>query len=292
MKQSKEWSWSFPSKTFLVGEYGVLVKGGCLLLNTHPRFVQLKNGQFLDPHQQKGGFGASSAKWICDYLSSNHLTKKEKEHLFDSSRNELDTKLAMKLKKAYQKEVKQSNPTLKTVPSGVDVLSQCIGQVAYIDVKKGIFKSFIWPFKDLIFLIFPTGNKAFTLEHLKEDIKIQNCKLLSEKSQKVIRAFLENKKNQFLDALKDFDSCLENLGFCCQQTLSLKKHIRKHFPEVVVKGCGALGMDTVLIICKSDIFSDVKDFIEEDILSQSKDQIITHHDLTNGISIGCPLLNK
>ena len=292
MKQKKEWLWSFPSKTFLVGEYSALVEGGCLLLNTHPRFVQLKNGQFLDPHQQRGGFGASSAKWLCDYLSFNNLTKKEKEHLFDSNRNKLDTKLAIQLKETYQKEMKQSEPKLKIAPSGVDILSQCIGQIAYIDVQKNIFKSLTWPFKDMHFLIFPTGNKAFTLRHLKEDIKIPDCNLLSKRSQEVINAFLGHKENLFLNALKNFDECLENLGFCCQQTLSLKHHIKKHFPKVTVKGCGALGMDTLLIICTSNIFSDVKGFIEKDILSQSEDRIITHQDLTDGISISCPLLNN
>ena len=284
MKKNKEWLWSFPSKTFLVGEYSALVEGGCLLLNTYPRFVQLKNGGFLDPHQQRGGFGASSAQWICSYLSSHHLTKNEKEHLFNSNKNELDANLAIQLKSTYQKEIKKSEPTLKTVPSGVDVLSQCIGQVAYIDVQKGIFKSLKWPFKNLSFLIFPTGNKAFTLDHLKEDIQIQDCKLLSKKSQEVINAFLNHKENEFLNTLKEFDLCLEHLGFCCAQTLALKKSIRKHFPQVIVKGCGALGMDTLLLICRSDVLSGVKDFIQKNILSQQNDQIITTKDLTNGIS--------
>ncbi len=283
MKKNKEWLWSFPSKTFLVGEYSALVSGGCLLLNTYPRFVQLKNGQFLDPHQQKGGFGASSAQWLCSYLSSNHLTKDEKEHLFNSNKNELDANLAIKLKNAYQKEIKKSEPALKITPSGVDILSQCIGQVAYINVQKNIFKSLKWPFKDLSFLIFPTGNKAFTLEHLKEDIQIQNCKLLSEKSQDVIDAFLNHKETEFLSTLKEFDLHLEHLGFCCTQTLALKKKIRNHFPQVIVKGCGALGMDTLLLICKSDVLSDVKDFIQKDILIQQNDQIITTQDLTDGI---------
>ena len=291
MEQNKEWAWSFPSKTFLVGEYGALVKGGCLLLNTHPRFIQLKNEEFLDPHQQ-GGFGASSAKWLCKYLSCNHLTKNEKEHLLDIKRNKLDIKLAIKLKETYQKEIKLSEPTLKIIPSGVDILSQCIGYVAYIDVKKNIFKSLTWPFKNLNFLICPTGNKTFTLEHLKKDIKTQDCILLSKKSQEVIDAFLENQESRFLNALKNFDDCLETLGFCCKQTLSLKKNIKNHFPKVTVKGCGALGMDTLLLICTSDIFSDVKDFIKKDILSQQDDFMITHQDLTDGIAIGCPLLNN
>ena len=291
MEQNKKWAWSFPSKTFLVGEYGALVEGGCLLLNTDPRFVQLKNGQFLDPHQQ-GGFGASSAKWLCKYLSCNHLTKNEKEHLLDVKRNELNIKLAIKLREAYQKEIKQSEPTLKIIPSGVDMLSQCIGHVAYIDVKKNIFTPFTWPFKNLNFLIYPTGNKTFTLEHLKKDIKIQDCILLSEKSQNVIDAFLENQESRFLNALKNFDDCLENSGFCCKQTLSLKKNIKNHFPKVIVKGCGALGMDTLLLVCPSDIFLDVKSFIKKDILSRQDDPLITHQDLTDGIAIGCPLLNN
>ena len=282
MEQNKEWVWSFPSKTFLVGEYSALVEEGCLILNTRPRFIQLENGQFLDPHQQKGGFGASSAKWLCKYLFNENLTKSEKEHIFDLNRNKLDSKLAIKLRDAYQKEIKQSEPTLKIIPSGVDVLSQCIGQVAYIDIKRGVFRSLTWPFKDLNFLIFPTGNKAFTLEHLKGNIKIQNCKLLSYKSQKVIDAFCKHEKYKFLDTLEDFDCNLEQLGLCSQETLQLKSRIKKYFIDVVVKGCGALGMDTLLLVCASDMFSDVKSFIKEDILSRD-DQIITHHNLTNGI---------
>ena len=263
-----------PSKTFLVGEYGVLSKGASLLLNTSPQF-QFQNGHFFDPHQQKGGFGASSAKWLCYYLSSHKLNAYEKTKLIHHS---LNKHLALKIINKYQKDIQQNN---KIAPSGVDILSQCVGQVAYIDIQNGIFRTLSWPFKDLSFLIFSTGNKTLTYQHLQRGINLQSCKLLAQASQKVIDAFCKHEKKIFLDTLQEFDHSLEQLGFCCQETIHLKKQIKKHFADIMVKGCGALGMDTLLIICKSDVFSDVKRFVQKGV--SHKTRIITNDDLTDGI---------
>ena len=98
-----------PSKTFLLGEYGALCGGAAYIL-THPPFFECRqqqsaNGQqpantrqptdtpqadarrpptpghehilpggqvFIDPHQGRGGFGASSAKFICEHLCKTH----------------------------------------------------------------------------------------------------------------------------------------------------------------------------------------------------------------------------
>ena len=86
---------SVPSKTFLLGEYVVIHGGPALVLTTEPRFTlyallqktqrqidihskspagkwieqhadfyQQYHLQFNDPHQSKGGFGASGAQFI------------------------------------------------------------------------------------------------------------------------------------------------------------------------------------------------------------------------------------
>lgn len=266
-----------PSKTFLVGEYGALSKGPALLLNTLPLF-QFQNGQFSDPHQQKGGFGASSAQWLCHYLSNYELNAKEEKELFHHS---LNKQLALKIRDKYQKDIHQND---KIAPSGVDILSQCVGQVAHIDIQNGIFKALSWPFKDLSFLIFSTGNKTLTHQYLQEGIDLQSCVLLAEKSQKVIDAFCNHKKNNFLETLKEFDRSMESLGFCCQETIQLKKQIKKHFPEITIKGCGALGMDTLLIICESHRLPDIKSFAQKNISHKT----YTNDDLTDGILMDPP----
>ena len=274
-----------PSKTFLIGEYGVLQEGGALLLNTLPYF-QFQDGHFLDPYQQNqndktqkaskvGGFGASSAKWLCQYLSGNHLSEYEKTCLFHHN---LSAKLASKIKNQYQKDMSQGG----IAPSGVDVLSQCLGGMCYIDIPKNTFK--ILPFKEffkgLSFVICTTGHKILTHQHLKENINLQACQLLAQKSQKAIKALLQKNIPEFLKALEAFAQCLEEKGFCCQNTQKLKQHIKKYFPKVVVKGCGAMGMDTLLIVCQSRMLPDIKTLVKKDILAkQTGGRLITNDDL-------------
>lgn len=253
---------SLPSKTFLVGEYGVLARGGALLFNTHPCF-EFKDGQFFDPHQHKGGFGASSAKWLFQHLS---VCYNDKWELLTKGLNQ---KLALKLQTEYQKTYAHASQD-QILPSGVDMLSQCVGQVAYIDVAQGIFQSKLWPFKGLDLLIIPTGNKTFTYQHLKNGIDIKACRCLAQKAQKAIEAFCDIREKDFLMALEDFDNVLEQFGLCCQQTMDIKKQIRKTFPSVFVKGCGALGMDTLLIICQPDLLSDINNFLKEKNILKNK----------------------
>ena len=114
MKQSeakKQAFFSIPSKTFLIGEYAVLIGAKAILLNTHPCFLfsitdkshkkpfdlyasrlkihpQSPAGQWLkrypkiakayhieayDPHDGKGGFGFSSAQFSLMYLLGEGL---------------------------------------------------------------------------------------------------------------------------------------------------------------------------------------------------------------------------
>ena len=263
-----------PSKTFLVGEYGVLARGGALLFNTHPCFA-FQEGVFFDPHRGQGGFGASSAEWLFRHLATCH------EDLKQILNKRLDQKLAFKLQKKYQKTFKnEEGDQFVPLPSGVDILSQCVGRVAHIDLEKGVFQSRPWPFKGLKVIIVPTGNKVLTHEHLKKGVDLKVCQMLAQKSQKVISAFCQVQEGAFLSALEDFIQTLECQGLCCQETLGLKKWLREQFPSLLVKGCGAFGMDTLLMICRTPYFFDIKKFLKEQKFGRI---LITIDDLSEGL---------
>src|SRR5262249_7567087 len=94
---------NLPSKTYLLGEYIVLEGAPCLILNTPPYFKAefpstVKNDfhpkspagllleenadffkndtvEFFDPHEGKGGFGASGAQFIAAYAALHGIQK-------------------------------------------------------------------------------------------------------------------------------------------------------------------------------------------------------------------------
>lgn len=289
---------SLPSKTFLVGEYGVLEGGEALLLNTHPRF-EFKEGHFFDPHRGQGGFGASSAKWLVEKLSCQGQTFLNEDDKIKLLNKALDRKLATRLRQYYQEDTKvflkklsKDNETFvfserasSYLPSGVDLLSQCTGYVAHIKTRSNICRTSIWPFKSLSFFIFLTGHKVVTHQHLSIGrFDYEKLRVLADACQKVVDAFLQKKSRTFLKTLREFDEFLEAYDLCCQPTLQIKKTIRETFPTAVVKGCGAWGMDTVLVICQSDLSDKVKAFLQEKFLTKTDQKyLMTHTDLTEGL---------
>ncbi|MCB0406704.1 MAG: hypothetical protein KDD34_00795, partial [Bdellovibrionales bacterium] len=189
-----------PSKTFLVGEYAILHGGHALLANTEPRFEVIISTpgegrcenihpnspagqwarthreafekidfQFIDPHQGRGGFGASSAQFLLAWAWS----------LLDQvpfSRLTEGLDLSQILKDYHSLFEEKS-----TRPSGGDVVAQSIGGICQVATAPLTMTEKSWPFKDLDFLIIPTGKKINTHKHLEglSDAGIEELKDVS-----------------------------------------------------------------------------------------------------------------
>ena len=158
-----------PSKTYLTGEYCILKEQKALIILTSPLFAvtieecndptqaidfnnipveqwaisRLKNKiiQFFDPHNNKGGFGASSA---CFAGVWKYLNPKKKPI------QSLDEFLL----------VQQG--------SGGDVLSQLTGGVALIDKKNKQTISLQWPWKNICCSLFRTQKKLLPMNTLEK----------------------------------------------------------------------------------------------------------------------------
>ena len=259
-------NFSAPSKTFLVGEYAALVGGPCLLLNTEPRFegkidpdgngecvgihpkspagVWVRahrddfaniNFEFVDPHEGRGGFGASGAQflfvWAWSHLQNNRNLQ---QALAVDPRNVLSDFLSF--------FSDQANP-----PSGADVVSQTVGGVLNLNMRPFSTQKYEWPFAELDFLVVPTGVKLPTHNHLKT-LNDQGLKRLRDLSATVVESFKRKAAMEFISNLQNFADELSSQGKVADHTMNLLQDLRTQDGVKVVKGCGAMGSDVVLVV--------------------------------------------
>ena len=279
----KDFYVSFPSKTFLIGEYAVLEKSPALLVNTRPRFqfyVKLsKNskhcqhpfhkespaGMYIEKNKNLfsgiciskvknkekyfGGFGSSSAEFNCVYLIKKSLEGESYKNIN-----------IFQLWKAY-KEVSQNT-------SGADVLSQWRGGLCFISFDPFKLETFPWFFKKLDFVLIHTKEILHTSKHISSlnhqdfsSLKKTVCNLLSGKS------YLEEDK--FISSINQYSKCLRDQGWVSSVTQSVLKKYREHPSVLAAKGCGAKGAGPIIFFVKK---GEDKSFLKnEHIVASSKD---------------------
>jgi mevalonate kinase len=265
---------SVPSKTFLLGEYAVLKGLPALLLNTEPRFElhvsyaanpglshdgieSLSPGgrfiqdhadffkryqlYFYDPHEQRGGFGASSAQFLLLYslLTYGHATVELQPAQF----------FMQDLLACYQN---YSWDGRGLAPSGADVIGQLQGKLTWFDKQQFTAHSQDWPFAELRAVLIRTGNKLATHRHLAElsSIPYQSFdKILLQAHHALQTADADG----FIQAVKLYALELEQAGFVASATAALLAKLQALPYLLAAKGCGAMGADVILaIVAQSD----------------------------------------
>jgi mevalonate kinase len=257
---------SAPSKTFLVGEYAALLGGPCLLLNTEPRFEAVIetegsgecigvhpqspaglwvrshredfsaiNFEFRDPHEGRGGFGASGAQFLFAWAWSHMQSKPSLQQALS-----VDPKRVLADFLSFFSD--QATP-----PSGADVVSQSVGGLLSLNLRPFSNQVFAWPFQQLDFLVVPTGVTLPTHSHLKT-LNHEGLVRLRDLSSHVISALKQESETEFLTGLQNFANELATQGKVASHTLSLLHELRSQDGVRLAKGCGAMGSDVVLVI--------------------------------------------
>lgn len=267
---------SSPSKTFLCGEYAVLIGGSALVLTHGPRFtlrvshapsinapkwlhpespagrlyknyeVLLKDFdfEFHDPHEGRGGFGASGAQFATLYAFIKDL-KNQWSEVFPGV-----------LLKEF-KELDSSNS------SGCDVLAQWSGG-GIVRINPAFpqdVMSLSWPFQDLETFVLPTGVKVPTHDHLK-DLRFDRLESLKTISEDVVDAFLSKEERNFLTHLRTFSEELEAKGLVTEHSLEMVRALQACPGFKLAKPCGALGADTILLMVERGAGAEAKDFLK------------------------------
>lgn len=254
--------WKIPAKTFLLGEYAALAEGSAILLTTSPYFeLSLtphqglnevhplspaglwweQHGssemglQWYDPYQGLGGLGASSAQFLAGYLACCHLS----HNLPDRSA----------LLNAYY-QTAWSGKGLR--PSGYDVLAQSLHACVYINKHRNRIDTFNWPFKTLSLILIHTGVKLATHEHLMSHRLLQDTTNLSDIVDKAFQAFERLQEIELIKAINDYHKALVGAQLVAEHSLQLINTLKSRPEILAIKGCGALGADTILILTRPD----------------------------------------
>lgn len=273
--------YQIPAKTFIVGEYLALQTRQGLVLSTLPgfemRFEQKPNWNpnqplpfhpespaglyfeknksqlsgyeisFYDPFlkNKKAGVGASTAQFLALYKVVNQ--------------NFTDGDLLSEYLNLFP---------LNNKPSGLDLVAQNHEGLSLIE--KGNVEKLEWVFNDLSLLIFFTGHKVATHEHIAKlnEIKID---VFSEAYHKVKESFKAQESQKFIEGIQQYESELKVQGLMAQRTQELINAIKNH-PEInlnreilATKGCGALGADTFLLVVDRGAKDKIKSTIIRDI---------------------------
>ncbi|MBC7456658.1 MAG: hypothetical protein H7235_00150 [Bdellovibrionaceae bacterium] len=264
-----------PGKTFLVGEYAVLVGGKAPGVATEPYFVTDFSQQHMTTvHENSaaglllksigqteleinsvinsygfGGFGQSTAEFIATWFH-NHTVH--------------DTDVPTFLKNIFNqyRELFDINSDLKKIkPSGADLITQLLGKVTYFDPEVIHSKSLNWIFPELEFDIISTGIKVATHDHLAS-LNLKSLEPLCEMTENVLSAYLSVNQNNFLAAMKQWSLKLIDLDLQHNHSLDLKQLLEK-CPEVILaKPNGALGADTITVFYQSANKNQVREYLK------------------------------
>ena len=245
-----------PGKTFLVGEYAVLIGGEALGIASKPYFnnhlAHSTNnlhplsaaGLYLSKNNKPlinqlintynvGGFGYSTAEFISAWLSVNT----------DINYSEIFTE--------YRSLFDSNNQIVKIKPSGADLAFQVLGHITHF--KQNILNSdcLDWNFKDLGFIIISTGLKILTHDHL-ESLDLSKLDNLPDLSNQVIQAYKSNDEKFFLESLKKWSSELMQKKLQHNNSLELISKLESFSAIKQAKPNGALGADTITIFYNID----------------------------------------
>jgi hypothetical protein len=257
---------SVPGKSFLAGEYLALKEGPCLIFNSNPRFELLARpgtGQFkglhpdspagklihaqseyfqnldlefIDPHQGRGGWGASTAQFLAAFVLNEWRESCE-----------LETLKSLSVSRLLDSYWKYSWNGQGTRPSGADLVAQYKGSLTLFEKRSGLMSVYQWPFADIDVAFIATGQKVATHEHLQslgnfDESGLQAAMVILQKSLQTGDSVL------FVEGLRNAGRALQELGFVADATQRLITSLQAVAGVLAVKGCGALGADVVLAV--------------------------------------------
>ncbi len=255
---------SCPSKTFILGEYGVLDNGPAILFNTSPRFkcriskstknfnIDLskkspanqwveKNPfefsgaslEWTDPFNGSRGLGFSSAQFNILYAYSCFVRGDSIEKI-----------QPQKLWRTYR-EMKFEG----WLPSGADVISQWVGGVCVFEQDPLSVESLTATLPEIGFFVLKTGERLETHKYLKT-LSLPDVSDLKKIAQKGVDGMKSKKESEFIDSVQEYGEALQEKNFVTDKTKKILKKLSGIKEIKACKGCGAMGAETIILLFK------------------------------------------
>lgn len=225
--------------------------------------IQLKNFHWTDPYNKKGGFGRSTAEFLSVYLAHHYaLQGKAGSVLTDLTHEGLS--FFRKLRKDYRDlhrnkhnnnlSNKLSNEGVgeqpSQCPSGADLVAQWMGGMSWVDPNRDDYQVLSWPWREYTFLIFHTGQKLATHDHLNS-LEGGEWGPLEPTARSCFSDFLKKDFSSFAAGLNRYSDQLAAQQLAAPQVRQAVLQLRKDPRVRAAKGCGAMGVDTVLVLAKT-----------------------------------------
>jgi mevalonate kinase len=281
---------SVPGKSFLAGEYLALKGGPSLLfaskprfelaavtgdgevhgihadspagrlIHDHPEFFKKWNLHFRDPHEGRGGWGASTAQFLTAFVLNEWRESCE-----------LETLKSLSLSRLLESYWLYAWNGQGHRPSGSDLVAQYKGSLTLFEKRTGIFAVYGWNFADIDFALIPTGHKLATHEHLQSLGEFDESGI--ETSMKLVQTSLQSgNQEEFVEGIRANAQALEKLNFVAPATQALLQKLRAQPGVLAAKGCGALGADVVFVVFEKSHRAQFENYT-------------TSRDTTNGLEI-------
>ena len=253
--------WVIPAKTFLVGEYVAMGGGPAILLTTFPCFElrvlstpgclgihpDSPAGKFwaknrhqqglswFDPYQGRGGMGASSAQFLGIYLAA---ARQQQTRL--DAQVMLDTYLEV----AWSGEGQ--------APSGYDVMAQAFYGCVFLHQACIQDVPYLWCFQDVAFVLVHTGQKLATHDYLKQaHLYPDTMNRLAHLVWSAREAFQQTNSAQLIEVVNAYYRELCRMNLVALHTLSVVEQLAQEEDVLAIKGCGAMGVDVLLLLVPS-----------------------------------------
>lgn len=255
---------SFPGKTFLVGEYLALSGGPSIVLCTEPRFEltvstneeaqkRASEGSLNDSSLAMSPFSAASpAGRLINENASRFQNTRIQFHdphaglgglgastaqyagvwayLNDASRIEPEHFDWASLLRDYRRAAWSGEGA---PPSGADLVAQLTGGVCWFDGVGARARRLKWEFADLSFTLIRTGVKLATHEHLKAAQRIgdeaatrSRDGILRESVGEALIAFDTGDSRRLIRSVEAVARGLESAGLCANSTLDILSCLR------------------------------------------------------------------
>lgn len=269
-----------PGKTFLVGEYAVLVGGKALGVATEPCFeTDFRQKHQASVHEKSaaglflksvgksdlqihavvsqcgvGGFGQSTAEFIATWFHHHSAEAIEVPAILKEIFNQY-------------RDLFEINPELRKIkPSGADLVTQLLGKITYFDPEVTHSKTLGWVFPELDFDIVTTGVKVPTHEHLAT-LDLISLEPLCDVADQVLANYLSVNQEAFMNSMQEWSLKLAELNLQHNHSLELKQ-LLENCPEVILaKPNGALGADTMTVFYKKDHKSKIYEYFKNNNVS-------------------------
>jgi hypothetical protein len=203
-------------------------------------FFKNWDAEFSDPHEGRGGFGASTAQ-----IALLQGFKEGYETLRSQSQFDFD------LRRLHRQYLQLAHtPGSGTLPSGADLLAQFQGGLVEINFETAKIQRQSWPFPQWQVLFFATGSKLATHEHLQQ-LHEPDLSSLRQIYHRAMAALANQVAAEFAQAFGDYQQNLFNNGWESESTGHFIKQINQLEGVVGSKGCGAMGSDVIAVLVET-----------------------------------------